>query len=288
MFKLGKDLVIGYAQLNVSDLQKMKDYYIDTIGLDMIEEREGQVALGIEKSGKTLIILNEVSTDRRSSKKAGLFHTAFLLPTRKDLGNVLYSLLKREIRIDGASDHGYSEAIYLQDPEGNGIEIYRDKPKSEWIINEDGTIPGVTEEMDAEGVLTSRDSDDVSKKLSAGTLIGHMHLSVSDLDESSSFYIEKLGLSLKYNFGAQARFIAAGDYHHHIGMNIWGGKGLSKRSTTDLGLHSFSLELPSKNEFEQLIDHLNVINYDFETNQNHLLLFDPNGIQIKLYYPENK
>lgn len=285
MFKSDKNMTCGYAQLNVQDLTAMKKYYTENIGLGIIKENEKQTELGIVETGSTLLLLSKIQKDGNRSKipKAGLFHMAFLLPSRKDLGNILYSLLTKGVTVSGASDHGYSEAIYLQDPEGNGIEIYWDMPKENWIINEDGTIPGVTEEMDAEGVLSSRNSDP-SDKLPEGTIIGHMHLSVSDLTDSSLFYTNVLGLSVKYNYGQQAQFLAAGAYHHHLGMNTWAGKDLPRRDSQDLGLTLFSVCLQSEIAYHTLQEHLNESDYTVQTEQNHMIVTDPNGIHIKIEY----
>lgn len=286
MFKIDNELTCGYAQLNVTDLKEMTAYYSDKIGLDVISENEERIELGITETKNTLLVLNKTTADR-SSLKAGLFHTAFLLPTRKDLGNILFSLLNKGVSVDGASDHGYSEAIYLQDPEGNGIEIYRDKPKKEWTINADGTIPGVTEEMDAEGVLKSRD-DQPSDRFPQKTIIGHMHLSVRDLNASEAFYRNVLGLSLKYQFGSQARFLAAGKYHHHIGMNTWAGTGLAERTEEDLGLSLFSLNLSSRKTLQSLTDHLTESGHPFLTEADAVTLTDPNGIHVKVEYTGNE
>ncbi|MCC5894659.1 MAG: VOC family protein [Alkalibacterium sp.] len=283
MFKIDNEMACGYAQLNVSHLDQMKEYYAEKIGLAILKEDELQVDLGIKETGTVLIVLKKVATQETGSLKAGLFHTAFLLPTRRDLGNCVFSLLNKDVPIGGASDHGYSEAIYLQDPEGNGIEIYRDKPRDEWTINEDGTIPGVTEEMDAEGVLQSRDEEPTGR-LPEGTVIGHMHLSVSDLDETEAFYRETLGLSLKYTYGTQARFLAGGSYHHHIGINTWAGKGLPIREREDLGLSEFSINLSSKTALKKLTDQLSSRGYDIDAEADSLTLTDPNGIQVIVRY----
>lgn len=279
---INKQMEIGYAELNVSNLDKMTRYYTDTVGLSLVDQSDMQSQLGIAESGKVLLKLNETPDHDTGEGKAGLFHTAFLLPERKDLGNILYNLLKNEVAIAGASDHGYSEALYLQDPEGNGIEIYRDKPREEWVVNDDGTIPGVTEQMDAHGVLDSRD-ETPSPLFPEGTTVGHMHLSVSDLKESEQFYVDTLGMNLKYEYGSQARFIAAGDYHHHIGMNTWAGAGLPKRQPDDMGLRLFTLVLPDQIDIDKLADHLSEVGYPFDRVQDSLSITDPNGIMVKVH-----
>lgn len=281
-FKIDHDLDIHSVDLNVSDLKVMTDYYTENIGLDVLDESNNYASLGIKADDQVLINLIKTEKQDSQAKKAGLFHTAFLVPARKDLGNVLYALLKNEVPVEGASDHGYSEAIYLTDPEGNGIEIYRDKPRTEWDIGEDGTIRGVTEQMDADGVLASR-SEVLVDKMPTGTKIGHVHLSVRDLEESQVFYIDVIGMQLKYEFGSQARFIAAADYHHHIGLNTWLGSGIPKRDTYDTGLRRFTLSVSQAEELEKAKEHIISQGISVEdAGDTFFTVQDPNGIRVTL------
>jgi len=280
VFEVDKKLAIHSVDLNVKNLNGMTRYYADKIGLDILEESNNYVSLGIKADGQVLVNLIRTEKQEQQTRKAGLFHTAFLVPTRKDLGNILFALLKKDVPVEGASDHGYSEAIYLTDPEGNGIEIYRDKPKTEWDIADDGTIKGVTEQMDAEGVIASRDDKRV-EKMPAGTKIGHVHLSVSDLEASQAFYIDGLGMSLKYEFGRQARFIAAAEYHHHIGLNTWLGAKIPQRERYDSGLTRFTLSVSTEDELERIKEHVSSKNLTIEdSGSTFFTLTDPNGIRV--------
>ena len=144
---------LGKVALKVNDLKKMTQFYQEAIGLDLMEEKENSVVLGVAADNTPLVELIQLAAPSNRKRTTGLFHLAILLPTRADLGSILYHLLTKKYAIDGASDHGYSEAIYLNDPEGNGIEIYRDKDMSDWDIRPDGKIEGVTEAMDADGVI---------------------------------------------------------------------------------------------------------------------------------------
>lgn len=277
MFTIDEQMSLGSATLVVRNLKVMRDFYRDKIGLIELENKGEEIVMGVRN--RPLLVLKKGNDESASERKAGLFHTAFLLPERRDLGNVLYKLLSEKTPLSGASDHGYSEAIYLQDPEDNGIEIYRDKPKEIWTIHEDGRIPGVTEEMDAEGIINSRDNDDL-QQIPDGTVIGHMHLSVRNLDETEEFYTSRLGLSVKDQFGAQARFLAGGDYHHHIGTNTWGGANLPARMEEDSGLQSFTILLSSKDRFSELKAHLNDSKTVYDEKDETLELVDPNGIKV--------
>ena len=280
LYKIDKTTELGSVTLNVENLTNMCTYYEEVIGLDVLNQSDKRVELGTEENQKVLLTLVKEEVQGTPTKKAGLFHTAFLLPSRKDLGNVLYSYLSREIPIGGASDHGYSEALYLQDPEGNDIEIYADKPKEEWDIQPDGTIPGITIQMDANGVIESRDEGQIDK-FPAGTVIGHVHLSVSNLEATHEFYVDVLGLDLKYNYGDQAKFLAAGEYHHHVGANTWAGENVPKREETDLGLRSYSFVVPNDQALKNVEANLEKLDMQFtEEVSGAISLFDPNGVKV--------
>lgn len=280
LFRIDEQTELGVVTLNVQDLNKMSNFYEETIGLDVLNRQDGSVELGTKDNNKVLLKLVQVKVTGTPTRKAGLFHTAFLLPSRKALGNVLFSYLKREIPVGGASDHGYSEAIYLQDPENNGIEIYQDKPREGWDIQPDGTIKGITIQMDAQGVIDSRDPEQVDK-FPAGTIIGHVHLSAANLEATTEFYMDVLGLDLKYEYSEQARFFAAGGYHHHIGANTWAGESIPTREEEDLGLRSYTFVVPSADALEKV--KANLVNLDMtftEEAADVISVIDPNGVKV--------
>lgn len=282
VFRMDEKMHLGKVSLKVGNLKKQIDFYQNSIGLSLLDQSNETALLGIQETGEVLLELHEIEDPNPRAKKTGLFHTAFLLPTRKDLGNVLYSLLQKQIPIDGASDHGYSEAIYLQDPEGNGIEIYRDKSREEWDVREDGRIAGITVQMDAEGVLASRDENPASD-FPEGTVIGHVHLSVSDLKATESFYTNVLGLNLTDRYGEQARFFAAGDYHHHIGTNTWLGEGIPAAESKDLGLDYYTIIVSNEESFKILKENVRSFGMsELLEDKNEFMLLDPNGITIKI------
>ncbi|MBL1226840.1 VOC family protein [Enterococcus sp. BWR-S5] len=281
VFSIDQAVHTGAVSLKTAELDKQIEFYTAIIGLDILSRGQDQVVLGIKEIGAELLFLRKIIPADPQKRTTGLYHTAFLLPTRKDLGNTLFALLKKEAPIIGASDHGYSEAIYLEDPEGNGIEIYRDKPKSDWDIQADGRIAGITVEMDAEGVLASR--DEATDKFPAGTVVGHVHLAVSDLAKTEQFYTEILGLGLKDQFGAQARFFAAGGYHHHIGTNVWTSKDLPAPDEQTVGLDFFTLLVPNQSALAELKENLvrEGVKAMKET-EDTLVLLDPNGLTVKI------
>ena len=184
------------------------------------------------------------------------------------MGSILYHLLTKKYGIDGASDHGYSEAIYFNDPEGNGIEIYRDKEMSTWDVRPDGKIEGVTEAMDADGVIGAMVK--IYDGIPSGSIMGHVHLTVHDLVETQQFYENVLGISLKSDFFGQAKFFAAGNYHHHIGSNMWAGKHLPTAEANQPGLAYFTWVVADGAAYEALKGRLNNEGFRLKKRTTHL------------------
>ena len=214
VYEYNSRIHLAEVALNVRDLAGQTTFYHQLLGLEILNQSEKEVLLGA--GGKPLVRL--IKTDDTSNPKQsyGLYHMALLLPSREDLANVFKHLLDLKIPLVGGADQGYSEAIYLEDLEGNGIELYRDKPVPVWDIREDGRIIGVTEE-----------------------------LSVKNSLESSSFYQDFLGLEDKFTI-PHASWIASGDYHHHLAVNEWGGKNLARRENGLTGLAYYVVEVENK------------------------------------------
>ena len=213
-------IYLAEAVLNVKDLAGQTAFYTQIIGLEVLSQTEKEVILG--SGNKPLVHL--IQTNRKEAVKSsyGLYHMAILLPSREDLADVFKHIAELDYPFVGAADHGYSEALYLEDLEGNGIELYRDKPVAEWDIREDGRIVGVTEELSAQEIY------EMGRKvepflIAKDTRMGHIHLSVKDSQLSSAFYQEVLELADKFTIPS-ASWIASGDYHHHLAVNEWGGK----------------------------------------------------------------
>lgn len=278
MYKLKDRIKIKEVTLNIKNLNQMIDYY-KTIGLELINKTDKTVSLGVREN--VLLNLKEIDSTL-TEKTTGLYHVAYLVPSRKDLANVLYSLLVKDTEIQGAADHGYSEAIYLTDPEGNGIEIYRDKNIEEWDINEYGQIKGVTEPLYADELLAQRDTDK-PVQLPSGTKIGHIHLSIKDYQETKKFYTDILGFDNKYEFTDQAVFLAANLYHHDIALNIWNSKGMELRKDNQLGLDHYVIEINNREDFEGLKNNLsNVKENIITTSESKIVLKDNQNIKIKI------
>ncbi len=242
VYEYNSQIYLAEVALNVKDLESQTAFYHQLLGLEILNQSENQVLLGA--GGKPLVRL--IKTDDISNPKQsyGLYHMALLLPTREDLANVFKHLLDLKIPLVGGADHGYSEAIYLEDLEGNGIELYRDKPEAEWDIREDGRIIGVTEELSAQDIYQlGKEIEPFA--IASGTRMGHVHLSVKNSREASVFYQESLGLEDKFTI-PHASWIASGAYHHHLAVNEWGGKDLARRENSMAGLAYYVVEVENK------------------------------------------
>lgn len=228
---------IGKVTLVVRDLAKVSEFYQQVIGLKVLSADDTSVRLG---AGSTVLLelKHNPNAVPRSRREAGLFHTAFLLPSRAHLASWINHVAANRMPVQGASDHLASEAIYLADPEGNGIEVYADKPTSEWR-EANGDIKMATEHLDIEGLVAAGDAGPW-QGAPDGTFIGHIHLKVGDLAKSEEFYGKVLGFDLVSRYPG-ANFFSTGKYHHHLGANIWNSRGAGQRTAGTTGLESFDL-----------------------------------------------
>jgi catechol 2,3-dioxygenase len=228
----GAPMRIGTVALTVRDLDTVSRFYREVIGLTPIETGTGLVRLGV---GETVLLelRHDPAAPLASPRAAGLFHTAFLLPNRTDLAQWLLHAAEQRVTLQGASDHLVSEAIYLADPEGNGIEVYWDRPSETWAWR-DGMVEMSTLALDLNGLVATAKTRDWAG-LPASSLIGHVHLQVGVLEPAESFYAGLLGLDVVCRYPG-ATFLSSGGYHHHIGTNIWNSRGAPVRSEATTGL----------------------------------------------------
>jgi catechol 2,3-dioxygenase len=240
---LPDDTAIGVVHLVVRDLERSLGFYRQAIGLEEIERIGGVVRLG--SGGRALLELRgEPEAPPRPPRTTGLFHFAILVPSRPDLAGSLARLAAAGWRLTGASDHLVSEALYLNDPDGIGIEIYRDRPREEWEYDGDA-IRMATLPLDLEAIIAELPVDfDPEQPIAAGTRIGHVHLNVADLADSERFYADGLGFDVTVRTYPGALFVAAGGYHHHLGLNTWSGEGAPRPPEGAIGLERFELVVP--------------------------------------------
>lgn len=235
---------IGLVTLNVRQLDTVSDYYRHLLGLDVIERDGASLRLGVG-STPLLELRGNTGFMQRNPRSAGLFHTAFLMPGRSDLAAWLRHVAKERIPVGGASDHLVSEAFYLNDPEGNGIEVYRDRPRQDWSY--DGkTIEMATEPLDIDGLLQFDEANNWSGA-PEGLIVGHMHLQVGDLPTAEPFYSGVLGTDITSHYPG-ATFYGAGGYHHQLATNIWSSRGAGPIDPKTAGLVGFELILDTKEQ----------------------------------------
>lgn len=266
--------------LKVLDLEAMKKFYVGTLGFQVISEEGNEVRLGTD--GNSLIRLTATGgLVPKRGRYAGLYHFAILLPNRKELGKILLHLHQQGIRV-GSSDHLVSEALYLSDPEGNGIEIYRDRDPEEWNWS-NGQIAMAVDPIDAEGILREAGlANETWSGMPSGTLMGHVHLHVSNLAEAQRFYTEGLGFEVVTSMGGQALFLADQKYHHHIGLNIWNGIGIPALPENEAGLDFFTLVFEDDAKRSETAGRIRSLGAEVTEADDYWETKDPAGITIRL------
>ena len=236
---------LANVELVVGDLDAQAGFYRDAIGLRELRRANGIVELGSPEDDRPLVTLIErPDAPTRPRGTTGLFHLALLVPDRAELARALNRVTATGQRFTGASDHLVSEALYLDDPEGNGIEIYRDRPREDWA-RADGQLQMATLPLDVEGVLASAPAGDSGEGMAAGTTLGHVHLQVASIPEADTFYTDGIGFDAMVRGYPGALFVSAGGYHHHLGLNTWTGVGAPAPPEHSVGLPAFTIESPS-------------------------------------------
>ena len=238
---LPPDAHIGEVHLTVSDLNRSVGFYTGLLGFAEVERNGSRAALG-PAGGPAIVHLEGHANARpRARRTSGLFHIAILVPDRAALGRSLRRLAEQRWPLTGAADHLVSEALYLNDPDGLGIEIYRDRLQNEWTRTA-GEVVMATEPLDLDDVASEPGADQPWSGLEAGTRIGHVHLQVPDLDGAERFYCGVIGFTPTLRRYPGALFVAAGVYHHHVGLNVWAGPGAPPPEPGTVGLDAFAIE----------------------------------------------
>jgi catechol 2,3-dioxygenase len=271
---------MGPVQLTVADLDRARDFYRDAIGLTELPASSGVVALGAGDR-PVVELVGDPDAPPRPQGTSGLFHLAILVPSRPDLARALQRVAEAGWHLTGASDHLVSEALYLNDPEDNGIEIYRDRPRDEWPVR-DGVIQMATLPLDLDGVLSELRREDASAAMPEGTRIGHVHLNVGDLAAAEAFYSGALGFDVTVRGYPGALFVSAGGYHHHLGLNTWAGEGAPPPSPGSRGLREFEIVLPGEESLAAEEDRLREAGFEPTREEGGLRAIDPSDNRIAL------
>ena len=271
----------GPVRLRVADLDSQREFYERSIGLSPIDSGDGVARLGSD--GTPVVELDHrADAPARPPRTTGLFHLAILVPDRAALAAALARTVRAGGRISGASDHLVSEALYLNDPEGNGIEIYRDRPRAEWE-RDGGEIRMSTLPLDVDGLLAELREDEPESAMPDGTRIGHVHLNVADLDAAERFYSGLLGFDVTVRGYPGALFMSTGGYHHHIGVNTWTGPGAPAPAAGSRGLEWFELTVDDAPALGELERRLGDAGAPIERGPEGLLTHDPseNGLLLR-------
>jgi catechol 2,3-dioxygenase len=279
-YRLPEETRLGRVKLQVSDLDRSLAYYQTVLGLRPIERSSGRVDLGAERSDVPLIELHERKGARAVPRRGllGLYHFAILLPDRASLGRFLKHLGNLGAQ-PGMSDHFVSEAIYLQDPDNLGIEVYADKPRSEWR-EERGQLSMTTIPLDVRSVLAAG-GDAPWMGMPAGTAIGHVHLHVGEIARASGFYHDALGLDkMVWNYPG-ALFLSAGGYHHHLGTNTW-ARGAPSASEEDAQLLEWEIVVPKRTDVDAVFASLRDAGHAAERDNGDVVSRDPWGTRLRV------
>lgn len=269
-------LHIGAVGLKARDLPRLTDFYTQAIGLQVLDRDSKSARLGA--GGVTLLALEAAPQAKPDDpRSAGLFHTAFLQPTRGDLARWLVHAARNRVALTGASDHAVSEAIYLDDPEGNGIEVYRDRLPEEWHWNGD-RIRMTTERLDLDNLAADAGAAAYAGAPD-GLRIGHVHLRVGDIDTAQTFYSGAVGLDVTAGRGG-ALFMSSGRYHHHVGSNVWNSAGAGPRDEGRAGLSWFAMDADAT-ALAAVRDRLKGANIATEDTAAGLVARDPWGTRVR-------
>lgn len=270
------NVYVREVSIKVKNLEKSLDFYQNMIGFKVLEKKAGKAILTTNEKTPILTLEQPEDVVPKPARTAGLYHFAILLPTRADLSVFLRHLLETGYPL-GAADHYVSEALYLNDPDGNGIEVYRDRSADEWTWN-NGLVDMATEQLDANGILAESNAEWTG--LPEDTLMGHIHLHVNDLKKAEEFYVKGLGFQV-VSYYPQAVFLSTGGYHHHIAINTWQGSGAQAPPKNSVGLNWYSLVYPDEAARENAVQQLQKIGAEVKKEADYYVAADPAGNQIR-------
>ena len=269
-------LRLGAVHLTVTDLDRSVGFYEDAIGLRLHRREGGVAAMGVGE--EDLLVLYEEPKARRAGRHAGLYHYALLYPSREELAHAALRLAATQTPIQGASDHGTHEAIYLPDPDGSGIELAADRPRERWPRPLNYT--GGPHPLDLDDLLTTVAGDEGRGEAGSGLVVGHVHLHVGDLERGLTFYCDVLGFELITFMPGAAAFVSAGGYHHHLGFNIWRGEGVPTAPEGSVGLRHWTVVLGDPEEVATVRGRVLAASIATEEREGGFLVRDPWGIEV--------
>ncbi len=284
-FSLPDSTHIGGISLKVSDLQKSLAFYSDLLGFRLDQREDYSASLSSGGDQANLIHLTAIRNALpKSHRTTGLYHVAIRLPERPALASLLQRLLESHYPLQGAADHLVSEAIYLADPDSNGLELYIDRPRSLWPVFDD-QVQMATDPLDVSGLLAEAHPAGDWTGIHPGTDIGHIHLQVSDLAKAEAFYCGMLGFQVTQRNYPGALFVSAGGYHHHVGLNTWSSRGAPQPPPESVGLDSFQVWIPDAGAHEEVRHRLQAQNLVLgPVDPDTILTSDPDGNRLEIVH----
>jgi catechol 2,3-dioxygenase len=287
-FRLPDGTNVGQVHLRVSDLDRALAFYRDLLGFQQASRNGATVALSATgRPPYHLLLTGHPGARPRPARTTGLYHVALRFPTRLALARAFQRLVSQQWPFQGFSDHLVSEALYLADPDGNGLELYVDRPRDRWP-RQNGQIAMATDPLDVEALLEEAARDPAPwTGVHPQTDIGHVHLHVSDLARAEAFYHDLLGLDVTQRGYPGALFLSAGGYHHHLGVNIWASAGAPPPPDDAVGLVSFALSIPDGSAGRALLDRVRAAGVEVEEGQAYkgvagFVLRDPDRNAVEL------
>lgn len=271
---------IGLVTLRVSDLERSRRFYEGILAFQPIEQAPGKVVLGGQDQQPLLELLEVPGAAPQPRRATGLYHVAILFPTRPDLGRELLRLANAGLQI-GQGDHLVSEALYISDPDGNGLELYRDRPRNTWRWT-NGMVAMATDPVDIDSLVEEGQRDaDPWEVIPAGTRVGHIHLQIGDVKEAEHFYHTILGFDVTCYYPG-ALFVSAGGYHHQLGLNTWHSQGAQPTPVTSVGLQTYVVAIPTREGLLEVKERLVAHQVPFEEQEDLIRVNDPWSNQILL------
>ncbi|MBJ7454818.1 MAG: VOC family protein [Thermoleophilia bacterium] len=272
---------LGPVRLRVADLDGVAGFYRRAIGLHDLPPADGALRLGALDGTPLVELVGDPAASARPPRSTGLFHLAILLPSRADLAQAVHRVTGAGWGFSGAADHLVSEALYLNDPEGNGIEIYRDRPRDQWA-HRDGELEMGTLAIDLDGVLGALPAGTPDEGVPDGTVMGHVHLQVHDVGAAEAFYNGVLGFDVMVRGYPGALFVAAGGYHHHLGLNTWSSRGGAAPPAGSRGLDRYRIHLPARADVDAVAGRLATAGHEAVADGDGLVVRDPSGNAVMI------
>jgi catechol 2,3-dioxygenase len=272
-------LRLGPVHLTVSDLARSVDWYETALGLQLHQQSDGRAELG--DGDAVVLVLVEDHGAREAGRHAGLYHYALLYPSREELARATVRLIAQQTPIQGASDHGTHEAIYLPDPDGNGIELAADRPREQWPSPEEEFGRGGPLPLDLRALLATVEGEAPTERVATGLRMGHLHLHVGSIDDGLAFYRDVIGFDV-WALIPTAAFVSAGGYHHHLGFNVWRGEGVPPAPEHTVGLRHWTVELASADEVSEVRARVEAAGHTIEAYEKGFSVRDPWGIELRI------